>query len=570
MLSARWSAKQDVAGNFSDVTVVHELSIASGYSLAIGAKSNNCSVDGVVHAYTSPAINQKGGTVALGTTVHRVYHNANGTKSCTLADTFNINATIDGVRVSKITASATISLDSIPRYATIVSAEDFADTASPSLKYANPAGYTCSASLEFAGKKIARNGAISSVEGTYTFSLTDSERSMLLSASPNSDTMAVTYVLTTSIGGTAYTSKAVRTLTITDCDPVPGAVSYKDTNAKTVAVTGDSKKVVQGQSTMEVTFGAAKAVKGASITGYTISFAGKSQNVTSAGTVNLGTVSAFASQALTVTATDSRGHSASASVTVTVEDYAAPAAMIDLRRLDNFEAETHLTASARYSYLSGKNSVTITAKCKKTSDASYGSPITLASGVQSTLTCDRDSAYDFIVVVADELQSTTYELALGRGIPAFFIDTQKSSVGVNCLPTQENAFQLGDSAWLTAQGAYPVGSVYINVGEVNPATLFGGTWERLGGRFLLGADSTYAAGSTGGEAAHTLTVDEMPKHNHKIGNLNATGKATPFMTVQAQDKRGFDGNVQTMYAGGSKAHNNMPPYLAVYMWKRTA
>ena len=60
----------------------------------------------------------------------------------------------------------------------------------------------------------------------------------------------------------------------------------------------------------------------------------------------------------------------------------------------------------------------------------------------------------------------------------------------------------------------------------------------------------------------------MPRHNHEIDNLNASGSATPFMTVQAQDKRGFGGNVQTMYAGGGKAHNNMPPYLAVYMWQR--
>ena len=60
----------------------------------------------------------------------------------------------------------------------------------------------------------------------------------------------------------------------------------------------------------------------------------------------------------------------------------------------------------------------------------------------------------------------------------------------------------------------------------------------------------------------------MPKHNHEIDNLNAAGNATPYMTVQAQDKKGYGGNVQTMYAGGDGSHNNMPPYLAVFMWKR--
>ena len=62
----------------------------------------------------------------------------------------------------------------------------------------------------------------------------------------------------------------------------------------------------------------------------------------------------------------------------------------------------------------------------------------------------------------------------------------------------------------------------------------------------------------------------MPKRNHDVDNLNASGNATPFMTVQAQDKKGFGGNVKTMYAGGNQPHNNLPPYLAVYMWRRTA
>lgn len=130
--------------------------------------------------------------------------------------------------------------------------------------------------------------------------------------------------------------------------------------------------------------------------------------------------------------------------------------------------------------------------------------------------------------------------------------------------------QLGENVFLTAQGAYPVGAIYLSVADTDPATLFGGTWERIGGRFLLGADDTYTAGGTGGEAEHTLTIDEMPRHNHEIDNLNSAGNTTPFMTVQAQDKVGYGGNVQTMYAGGSQPHNNMPPYLVVYMWKRVS
>lgn len=569
-LRADWSAVQNAAGNYSDVTVKHTLVIGSAYSLNISSRTNTCSVGGVSQGYTSGSIGQKGGSVLLGTTVHRVYHNADGTKAAQLTDTFNINATIDGKKVGSIVASGSISLDRIARNATIVTANDFTDETNPTMTYSNPASFACDLSIEFAGRSIARAGAISGAGGSYTMQLTDSERTTLRNASKDSQTLRVTYVLKTTIDGTAYYSRAERKMNVVDAAPVLGAISYEDTNAATVAVTGDKSRIIQSHSILTVTVPTATAKKGATIAGYAIAFGGVTKTVTAAGAVSLGAVDVSYSQALTVTATDSRGFTASQSVQVTVDDYSAPTAVIDLHRLNNFEPMTYVTAHARYSYLNGKNEVSISAKFKRATESSYGTPIALEDSIQSTVTCDRDSAYDFVVTVADKLESTDYALTLGKGIPSFFIDTKKSSVGVNCLPTQENAFQLGDSAWLTAQGAYPVGSIYLSVTEVNPAALFGGTWERIGGRFLLGADDTYAAGSTGGEAAHQLTTSEMPSHNHTLDNYNTTGGTTSSMTVQANDKRGYSGNVNTLYTGGNNAHNNMPPYLAVFIWKRTA
>lgn len=108
-----------------------------------------------------------------------------------------------------------------------------------------------------------------------------------------------------------------------------------------------------------------------------------------------------------------------------------------------------------------------------------------------------------------------------------------------------------------------MGAVYLSTSATDPATLFGGTWARIQDRFLLCAGSTYAAGSTGGEAKHTLTVAEMPYHTH--GLFDGYGGSTSS-GVKAS------GNIQveTQPAGGSQPHNNMPPYLAVYAWKRTA
>lgn len=569
-LRADWSAVQNAAGNYSDVTVKHTLVIGSAYSLNISSRTNTCSVGGVSQGYTSGSINQKGGSVLLGTTVHRVAHDADGTKTAQLTDTFNINATIDGNKVGSITASGSISLDRIARNATIVTANDFTDETNPTLTYSNPSSFECDVSIEFEGGSITRAGAASGASGSYTMKLTDAERATLRNASKNSPTLKMTYALKTTIDGTAYYSRVERKMNVVNAAPELGAVSYEDTNAATVAVTGDKSRIIQNHSTLTVKIPTATAKKGATIASYTIAFGGVTKTVKAVGSVSLGAVDVSYSQALTVTATDSRGFTASKSVQVTVDDYSAPTAVIDLHRLNNFEPTTYVTAHARYSYLNGNNAVTIYAKFKKVSETSYGTPIELEDSIQSTVTCDRDSAYDFVVTVEDKLESTEYNLTLGKGIPSFFIDTKKSSVGVNCLPSQSGVLQLGDSAWLTAQGAYPVGAIYLSVTEVEPSSLFGGTWERIGGRFLLGADTTYTAGSAGGEAEHTLTIDEMPRHNHGLDNYNSAGNATPFLTVQHQDKKGYGGNVQTMYAGGSKAHNNMPPYLAVYMWKRTA
>lgn len=117
---------------------------------------------------------------------------------------------------------------------------------------------------------------------------------------------------------------------------------------------------------------------------------------------------------------------------------------------------------------------------------------------------------------------------------------------------------------------YPIGSIYMSVNGTDPGTLFGGTWEQLEDRFLLGAGSGYTAGSTGGEANHTLTVAEMPSHTHDISKKYNTQLGSYSGSAPWTDNSGTYYSRPTEPTGGGQAHNNMPPYLAVYMWKRTA
>ena len=132
---------------------------------------------------------------------------------------------------------------------------------------------------------------------------------------------------------------------------------------------------------------------------------------------------------------------------------------------------------------------------------------------------------------------------------------------------------------------YPVGSIYMSVDSTSPATRFGGTWVQIEDTFLLSAGTTYQAGDTGGSATVALQEANMPSHSHTVNLYNSQsgyGVTIPANTRYADEN---DGHTWTSSAlsnsnanragytdtkGSGTAHNNMPPYLVVYVWKRTA
>ena len=122
---------------------------------------------------------------------------------------------------------------------------------------------------------------------------------------------------------------------------------------------------------------------------------------------------------------------------------------------------------------------------------------------------------------------------------------------------------------------YPIGSIYMSVNDVDPSVLFGGKWEKLQDRFLLGSGSK-ALGSSGGEENHTLSEAEMPSHRHltaKSGMVSVSHAPyfEQYSTYQSEDSitPGRYWNAYTLSTGSSQPHNHMPPYLTVNMWKRT-
>ena len=162
--------------------------------------------------------------------------------------------------------------------------------------------------------------------------------------------------------------------------------------------------------------------------------------------------------------------------------------------------------------------------------------------------------------------------------------------------------------------AHPVGSYYWSSEATDPGALFGGTWRRVKDKFILAAGDSYAAGSTGGEATHTLSVDEMPAHTHTRGTMDIRGSLS-YITSEVADVKSDGSNFSnyptsgalaysnykfgrgatlgvsatgargagrdivftgsngwtgaTSSVGGGAAHNNMPPYATYYCWERT-
>ncbi len=122
---------------------------------------------------------------------------------------------------------------------------------------------------------------------------------------------------------------------------------------------------------------------------------------------------------------------------------------------------------------------------------------------------------------------------------------------------------------------YPIGSLYLTTNETNPSDLFGGTWNKLEDEtFLMSASAKYPAKSKGGENQHTLSINEMPYHEHAqfvtaIAGSGGTGVRRDY----SADETGLSSYPQGINTGGNgngQPHNNMPKFYAVYIWTRVS
>ncbi|MEE1239444.1 MAG: hypothetical protein UHO61_05925 [Acutalibacteraceae bacterium] len=184
---------------------------------------------------------------------------------------------------------------------------------------------------------------------------------------------------------------------------------------------------------------------------------------------------------------------------------------------------------------------------------------------------DADQSVPTVIMVDDEFSEYSSNAIMNKTV------TEKLSAIDSSLE------DMADSIW---ERIYPVGSIYISALSTSPASLFGGTWEQIKDTFLLASGDSYTAGATGGEEKHTLTEAELPHlegaiFNFALQNKGATvgtsgvfkSRIASMWVGYATEGENSDGSVSDYIDfsfGDNQPHNNMPPYLAVYVWKRTA
>lgn len=600
-----WSITgQSIANNTSTLSLALWIYDGSGYSQNESSGEAYYILQG--SKSWSPYNYSSTGWYKLGSRSITVSHNADGTKS--LALTAEWDCGFDSSYTPRhLSLSETVTLTTIPRASTATVSGDTLGTAlTITIKRAS-GGFTHR--LYYSCGQLGKQTIATGVGTSYSWTPPVS----LAQQAPNAATVAVALLVETYNGSTYVGASTLQLSLAVPTNVVPSlTVALSDPTNVSTTYGG----YVQLRSKLKVALTASGA-QGSTIKTYSVKvgsiYAGASATGTTDYLPGAGTLT------VTCSVTDSRGRTTTKTQSITVLAYARPtvsaitAARCNANGTAN-RAGTYgkVTFSGAVTSLSAKNSATYAVQYREVGAEDWTTAGRPAAGeytptdVSVVFAADKSKRYEVRVVATDAWESVGSSL---RDLPAayalYHLAKHLLSVGLGRLCDKANALQVGLSAYfdrdvqidgtLVIGGttlldyAHPVGSVYISTAATDPVDLFGGgTWERIKDVFLLAAGDTYAAGASGGEATHTLSADEMPRHTHNPANqagyygfITNSQKAFTVgdMGVQSGDGRyypyasaAFDisRNTATGATGGGKAHNNMPPYLTVYAWRRTA
>lgn len=582
-LKFTWTEKsQNVANNTTTIGWTLQLIATSDGAISSSAsKAWSVTVNGTKYSGTNTVgiSNNSTKTLASGTTI--ITHNADGTKTFSYSFSQQFDITFNSW-IGTISGSGSGTLDTIPRASQpscitwpnhTQNVGSFGDTISIHMNRASSA-FTHTVRYQFG----SQSGTIATgVTTGTTWTIPKSLMNLIPNALSGSGTIYVdTYNGSTKIG-TKYCGFTATVPTSADCYP-----TCKLTLEDTTGWDDTYGSPVQGLSKIKVTVTPTLAYS-SPIATYSLTLDGTKYT---AATATSGALKTAGSSPVTVTIKDKRGRSGSASYTMNVQAYTPPSiSKLTVHRCDQDGTENeqgeYIKAifSASITALGNKNTAAYKLRYKTTTATTY-TTVTL-SALANTYTvnnseyifaADSNSSYDVEVEAKDRHGTATRSTSASTAFTLMNWGKDGTSMGIGKVAEKANTLQIaldvefiGKVKGSIFDAIYPVGSIYLAYNHTNPGTLFGGTWTRITNAFLWATTSSGTIGQTGGERTVTLTEAQLPAHDHGGTYTNAGTARTHAWLASGGSAMGYD----TVEAGGGEAHNNMPPYIQVSVWRRT-
>lgn len=557
-----YSVSQSIADNKSTLALTLYIYDGTGESYNLDANSCYYTLQGT-KVYNPYRYNSRG-WYKLGSKSITVAHNNMGKGSVVLSADWHSGFT-SSYTPSSLTVSGTVSLPDIPR-ASSVSASGLVLGSAGTLKVTRAVS-TFAHTIKLKCGSAAQVTVVTKSSATsipYTPPL-DWAAQNTSGASVN-----ITAEITTYNGNTVV---GTNTTTLTASIPA----SVKPSLSVSLADTSGYQPTygwVQSKSALKATFTTAGSY-GSTIKAKSLTIGGKAASPDGANVLT-----GNGTMAVVATATDSRGRTASVTQNITVNAYSGPGIQ-DLTFVrgsyansvwtDNaMGADIKLTFALSHQLTGNKASVEITGASTLTDQTSGAKTVYLVAFGTDTTSVVQVKATDSLgTTVTREITIPTVSVPLNMNFALPGVCFGGVAEHEKMVEFKWPIRYLGKSL---LDYLHPVGSIYQSTDSTSPADLFGGTWEQIKDVFLLAAGDSHAAGSTGGEETHTLTKAEIPDHAHtlKYTGQSVTEGVNAIRLYQAAS------NQYNAYSGGQssdcgdQAHNNMPPYLAVYTWRRTA
>ena len=556
-----YSVSQSIADNKSTLALTLYIYCGTGDSYNLAANSCYYTLQGskVYNPYSYGAK----AWYKLGSKTITVAHNSVGKGSVTLSADWHSGFTSQYTPAS-LSVSGTVTLPDIPRASSVSASLTLGSAGTITV---NRAVNTFTHTIKL---KCGAAAQVTIAEKSSATSITYTPPIEWASQNTAGTTVNITAEVTTYNGSTV-----VGTVTNTLKAAVPASV--KPTLSIALADTAGYQGAygwVQGKSVLKATYTASGSY-GSTIVSRSLTIGGKAANADGGNALqNTGTT------AVVATVTDSRGRTASVTQNITVNAYSGPGIQdltfargnyADGAWADNdMGDDIKLTFTLSIQLNGNKTTVEITGASNLTGQTSGAKTVYLVD-------YGTDSTGVVQVKATDALGGTvTREITIPTVAVPLNLNFGKQAVCFGGVAEKEKTVEfkwpIHYMGTALLDFLHPVGSIYQSTVSTSPAELFGGTWEQIKDVFLLAAGDSHEAGSTGGEAQHILTKSEIPDHNHilKYTGQSVTEGVNAIRLYQAAS------NQYNEYSGGQssdcggQAHNNMPPYLAVYTWRRTA